>query len=224
MLLILILAVPLLTALLCVGVKSRRWLEQLNLACFIAMTGLALAVGTEVARTRQMEALGGFLYADALSALVVGLTAFIALVCGVYAIGYFRDDERRQKINLTQLRVYYTLTPLFTGAMLLVTLANNLGVMWVAIEATTLASVLLIAFYNQKTSLEAAWKYIMIGSVGISLALFGTILTYYSAVDVLGKDAPNSLDWSVLAGLAGKFNPKVMRLAFIMVLLGYGTK
>ena len=73
--------------------------------------------------------------------------------------------------------------------MLLVVLANNLGVMWVAIEGTTLASVLLIAFYNQPSSLEAAWKYIIIGSVGISLALFGIIVTYYSAVDVLGADA-----------------------------------
>ena len=98
----------------------------------------------------------------------------------------FAPTTRAGKITEAQLRRYYVLTPLFVGVMLLVPLADNLGVMWVAIESTTLASVLLVTFYNQKTSFEAGWKYIIIGSVGISLALFGTIFTYYSAVGVLG--------------------------------------
>jgi hydrogenase-4 component F len=106
---------------------------------------------------------------------------------------------------------------------------DNLGVMWVAIEATTLASVLLVTFYNQRTSFEAGWKYIIIGSVGISLALFGTVLTYYSAIDysamgVSGVEAGSGLNWSVLVPLAEHFNPAAMRLAFIMVVVGYGTK
>ncbi len=103
----------------------------------------------------------------------------MSLVCSIYAVGYFRRDEATGKISRAQLRHYYVLTPLFVGAMLLVPLADNLGVMWVAIESTTLASVLLVTFYNQKTSFEAGWKYIIIGSVGISLALFGTVFTYY---------------------------------------------
>jgi hydrogenase-4 component F len=108
--------------------------------------------------------------------------------------------------------------------MFLVPLADNRGVMWVAIEGATLGSVLLVAFYNQKTSFEAAWKYIMIGSIGISLALFGTLFTYYSAVNVLGNNTQHGMNWSVLAGIAEKFDPKAMRLAFILVLIGYGTK
>ena len=99
--------------------------------------------------------------------------------------------------------------------MLLVPLADNLGVMWVAIESTTLASVLLVTFYNQKTSFEAGWKYIIIGSVGISLALFGTVITYSSAVGVLGEHAAHGMNWSVLVEIADKFNPKAMRLAFV---------
>ena len=122
------------------------------------------------------------------------------------------------------MRHYYVLTPLFVCAMLLAPLADNLGVMWVAIESTTLASVLLVTFYNQKTSFEAGWKYIIIGSVGISLALFGTVFTYSSAVGVLGADTQQRMNWSVLVDIADKFNPKAMRLAFMMVLLGYGTK
>jgi len=155
---------------------------------------------------------------------VIGLTAFVALTCGIYAVGYLRRDRRDGRITVAQLRRYYVLTPLFVAVMMLVPLADNLGVMWVATEGCTLASVLLVTFYNQKTSFEAGWKYIIIGSVGISLALFGTVLTYYSAVGVLGADTQHGMNWSVLAGIAARFDPNAMRLAFILVLLGYGTK
>ena len=82
--------------------------------------------------------------------------------------------------------------------MLLVALANNLGVLWVAIEGTTLASVFLVTFYGRETSLEAAWKYAIIGGVGLSMALFGTILTYYAAHQIMGTDTLAGLNWSVL--------------------------
>jgi hydrogenase-4 component F len=148
----------------------------------------------------------------------------VALVSSIYSIGYFRNDVRAARISGKQLRRYYVLTPLFIAAMLFVPLADNLGIMWVAIESATLASVLLVTFYNQKTSFEAGWKYIMIGSVGISLALFGTLFTYYSAVNVLGSNPQHGMNWSVLMDVADKFDPRAMRLAFILVLLGYGTK
>src|SRR5205823_5180285 len=123
-----------------------------------------------------------------------GLTGFVSLVCAIYAVGYFRRDESEGRVTQAQLRHYYVLTPLFVCAMLLAPLADNLGVMWVAIESTTLASVLLVTFYNQKTSFEAGWKYIIIGSIGISLALFGTVFTYYSAVGVLGPKTQGGMN------------------------------
>ena len=196
----------------------------MNLLAFAALVPLALKIAADVLAQGTVSALDGFLRADALSALVIILTTFIALACAIYSIGYFRADARAKKITELQLRRYYALTPLFVAVMLLVPLADNLGVMWVAIESGTLSSVLLVAFYNQKTSIEAAWKYIIIGSIGISLALFGTIFTYYSAVNVLGAETQHGMNWSVLAGIADKFDPKAMRLAFILVLLGYGTK
>jgi hydrogenase-4 component F len=156
--------------------------------------------------------------------LVIGLTAFVALICAVYAVGYFRRDKQEGRVTEPQLRRYYFLTPIFVSAMLLAPLADNLGVMWVAIESTTLASVLLVTFYNQKTSFEAGWKYIIIGSVGISLALFGTVITYSSAVEVLGEHPQQGMNWSALVQIADRFNPTAMRLAFVLVLLGYGTK
>jgi hydrogenase-4 component F len=225
--LVLLLAVPLVAALLCQVTQSRTWWERLNLLAFAIIAGLAGCLGLDIARQgsgAQVTVLGGFLRADALSALVIGLTAFVGLACSIYAVGYFRRDQQEGRVTEAQLRHYYVLTPLFVFAMLLAPLADNLGVMWVAIESTTLASVLLVTFYNQKTSFEAGWKYIIIGSVGISLALFGTVITYSSAVGVLGTHAGQGMSWSVLVEIADKFNPTAMRLAFVMVLLGYGTK
>ncbi|MBI3848859.1 MAG: hydrogenase 4 subunit F [Verrucomicrobia bacterium] len=220
----LLLLIPVCGGLLCLVTSTRVWWERSNLLAFLLLVPLAFLVGADVLQHGAVSALGGFLRADALSALVIGLTVFVALACAIYAVGYLREDVRAGRITEAQLRRYYVLTPLFVASMLLVPLADNLGVMWVAIESTTLASVLLVTFYNQKTSFEAGWKYIIIGSVGISLALFGTVITYYSAVDVLGVDTHQGMNWSVLVQVAEKFDQRAMRLAFILVLLGYGTK
>jgi len=187
-----------------------------------------------VLRSGPVSLWDGFFYADALSALVVLLSAFVSLVCSIYAVGYFRHEESRGVLQeakevggrfaIDKLREYYTLTPFLVFAMTLVALANNLGILWVAVEGTTLASVFLVMFYGRDTSLEAAWKYAIIGGVGLSMALFGTILTYYSAYGALGTDTLAGLNWSVLAGNAAQFDKPTMRLAFILILLGYGTK
>jgi len=224
MTLLLLLLIPLCAGLLCLATNSCAWWERLNLIAFALVAGLTFKVAGDVVKQGTVTALGGFLRADALSALVLALTGFVSLACAIYAVGYFRKDEKDGRVTHAQLRRYYVLAPLFVGAMLLVPLADNLGVMWVAIESTTLASVLLVTFYNKKTSFEAGWKYIIIGSVGISLALFGTVFTYYSAVGVLGPETRGGMNWSVLVGVADKLNPQAMRLAFVLVLLGYGTK
>jgi hydrogenase-4 component F len=208
----------------CLRLRHQRTWERLNLLTAVAVAGLAAALALEVETQGRVTALNGFLQIEALSALVIGLTSFVSLVCAIYAIGYFRRDQRDGRISEQQLRHYYVLTPLFVCAMMLVPMADNLGVMWVAIESTTLASVLLVTFYNKQTSFEAGWKYIIIGSLGISLALFGTVITYSSAVEVLGSHTGQGMNWSVLVQLADKFNPTAMKLAFVLVLLGYGTK
>ncbi|MCX6620859.1 MAG: hydrogenase 4 subunit F [Acidobacteria bacterium] len=212
--------------------RSRSAMETIHLLSALAGFASALLLAAEVLARGEVSCWNGFLFADALSALVVLLTAFVYLACAPYAIGYFRSDARNEVFgseesgasHLAKLRKYYTLTPLFAFSMFLVAVASNLGVMWVAVEGTTLASVFLISFYGRPTSLEAAWKYAMIGGVGLSMALFGTILTYYAAHQVLGTENLSALNWSVLASIAPSFDHTVMRLAFILVLLGYGTK
>ena len=183
-------------------------------------------------RSGAISLWNGFLYADSLSALVILLNATVALVCSVYAVGYLREDERSGALDddagssgaAFKLRKYYALTPLLVFSMLLVCLANNLGVMWAAIELTTLASVFLITFYGKVTSLEAAWKYAIIGGVGLSMALFGTLVTYYAGHKFPGSEGLSGLNWSVLAQQAGQLDKTSMRMAFVLVLLGYGTK
>jgi hydrogenase-4 component F len=108
--------------------------------------------------------------------------------------------------------------------MMFMAVANNLGVMWAAIEATTLVSVFLVTFYGKVTSLEAAWKYAVIGGVGLSMALFGTLVAYYAGHQLAGSDALVGLNWSVLAQHAELLDKTSMRLAFVLILMGYGTK
>ncbi len=234
MVLLWLLIVPLIAGPLAFVLRKRPKMEAVNLAAFGTELCLALVLAAQVLRGGPVSLWNGFLYADALSALTVLLAAFVSLLCSIYAVGYFRQDERDGvfqddqaligRLVIHKLREYYTLTPLFVFSMILVALANNLGILWVAIEGTTLASVFLVMFYGRETSLEAAWKYAIIGSVGLSMALFGTILTYYSAHRVLGIETLAGLNWSVLTGDAGQFDKATMRLAFILILLGYGTK
>src|SRR5229473_1899696 len=232
MLLTAILAVPLAAAGLSFAARKRPAMEAANLGAFGALLVLAVALVVRILRTGSISSWNGFLHADSLSALVVLLTAFVSLICSIYAIGYFRDDERNQvfeedilgAVTISKLRKYYSLTPLFIFSMLVVALADNLGVMWVALEATTLTSVFLVTFYGRTTSLEAAWKYAIIGGVGLSMALLGTILTYYSAHNVLETETLAELNWSVLVAHASQFDKTTMKLAFILILLGYGTK
>ena len=158
MLLTLLVLVPLLAGALCWRLREPVLLERINLLAFAVNAVLAVWLGVEVLARGTVERMGGFLRADSLSVLVVGLNAFVALACGIYAVGFLREELRLGKINTALLRRYYVLTPIFVGTMMAVPLFNNLGLLWVAIESTTLASVLLVRYYNQKSSLEAAWK------------------------------------------------------------------
>ena len=230
MILFLLLLVPLAAGFSSALAQTRRAMERINLAGFATTLVLSVVLAGQVLRGGPVALWNAFLYADHLSALVCLLTASVALVCAVYAVGYLRADERSGAFDdegpasASKLRKYYTLTPLFVFAMLLVATANNLGVMWVAIEATTLASVFLVTFYGKLTSIEAAWKYAIIGGVGLSMALFATVLAYYAGHGLPGADTLAGLNWSVLVGRAGQLDPTTMRLAFILALLGYGTK
>lgn len=225
MLLTSILCVPLGVGLLCLLARPRGVLELLNVAGFAVLLTLGVKVVKIVLATDGgvCTAWGEFLRADALSAWMVLLIAVVSLASSLYAVRYFRRDLADATVTERRFREFYVLTPLFAAGMLLVVLANNLGVMWIAVEAMALSSVFLVALYNRETSLEAAWKYVMLGSLGLVLALFGTIFTYAAAIGRTGGAMP-SFDWSRLLAMAPRLDHHLMTLAFVFVVVGYGTK
>ena len=162
-----------------------------------------------------------FFYADILSGYFVLLVAIVSFASALYSISYISDDLTEGTISNKESKLYYILFNLFVFTMLFTAVVNNLGIVWVAIEMTTLTSAFLVGFYNKEKSIEAAWKYIIICSVGISFALLGTILFYYT-VSVHG--GVRSLNWTDMVSVASKLDPKVLKIAFIFILVGYGTK
>ncbi|HEU0009207.1 MAG TPA: proton-conducting transporter membrane subunit [Verrucomicrobiae bacterium] len=226
MLLSSILCAPLVVGLLCLVARPRGLVEGLNIVGFLTVLvlGVKLLKAVLASHGAPVTEWAEFLRADALSAWMVLLISVVSLATSLYAVRYFRRELAEAAVTERRFREFYVLTPLFTTGMLLVVLANNLGVMWIAVEATALSSVLLVALYNRKSSLEAAWKYVMLGGLGLVLALFGTIFIYAAAVGKTGGETLPSFNWSRLLALAPRLDPRLITLAFIFVLIGYGTK
>jgi hydrogenase-4 component F len=207
-------------------VAPRRLVELLAIGATLAELAISLWLGSRVLAAGRVIELGGWLAADGLSVVVVLITAGIGAAAAAYSVTYLREDMRERDLDrgtgLADVRRYYALIHLFLLTMFVVSLANNLGLLWVAIEGATLASLFLVSFYRTREALEAAWKYVVVGSVGIALALFGTVLVYAAAVPVLG--VTYDMNWTTLATVAPRLDGSVMLLAFLFLLVGYGTK
>ena len=165
--------------------------------------------------------LWGWVYIDALSVFFLLTTALVSFASSVYSIGYISAEVEEKEISPRKAAAYFQLFNLFSLAMLVIPLLNNLALVWIAIEMTTLISAFLVGFHNVKESIEAAWKYIIICSVGITFALLGIIFFYYTS----SKDAGvRSLEWLPMLSGSGFFDPKIVKLALIFIFVGYGTK
>jgi hydrogenase-4 component F len=218
-----ILLVPVAAGLGCLALRNWRVMIMINGLAFGATLGLSIALLRQVLAHGVVTEWHEFLYADALSAWMALLISAVSLGTSLYAGRYFERDLEEKAIAPGRVREFCVLTPFFGAGMFLVVVANNLGVMWAAVEATALSSVLLVALYNHRTSLEAAWKYVMLGSLGLALALLGTVFVYAAAC----KDNPQplpSFNWSHLMAAADQFEPRLIKLAFLLALIGYGTK
>jgi hydrogenase-4 component F len=183
----------------------------------------AAAISVSVSRDGPSLAFDEWVYVDALGVIVADLVAVVGLLAIVNSQPYIQRELEHGEIDARHARRYYALVLGFLGAMLAVPVSNNLGAMWIAIEAATIVSALLVSIHRDRAGLEAAWKYLILGSVGIAFALFGTMMTFYAAEPILG-DSGDALNWTTLRDAAGQLNPEVMRLAFVFVLVGYGTK
>lgn len=217
-----LLLLPIFTGMLCFFAKTRKQVEMISIAGSAVTLLLGLVLTAEVFRYDVIVSWKDALFADAFSAFIVLIVSIVGFVASLYSIGYMGHELKHGTIDIKRLRIYYALFHTFMFTMLLVGVTNNLG-LWIAIEMTTLVSALLMILYSKKSSVEAAWKYMIICTVGITFALFGTILTYYAAVNVLGE-TDEALNWTSLIAYADKFDPTIMKLAFIFILIGYGTK
>jgi len=219
----LLLLAPLFTAVCCLFPLGSRWWERINVLGAL-LTGIAaLYCSLNVFLVGNIDRTQAFLVIDQLSAVLVLIIGIVGTTCCLYTVSYLRSDLKNGELTERQVGRFFGLLHLFVATMYLAVLADNLGVMWVAIEFTTIVSALLVGFYGNKAALEAAWKYIIICTVGIAFAMLGIILTFYAARGVLGSDEI-SLSWRFLYPVAAKLDPSLMKLAFIFILVGYGTK
>ncbi len=217
------LLVPLVTAVLGALPGPRRLKEGCLVGGLTTTFAVSLAAAGEFLRGSPPAAFGDALRVDGLSALVLVLSAFVGMLSGAYSVGYLRRNEARGLVSPWRRRELEALVPVYVFAMLLVSVSNNLGILWIAVELTTLASVFLVAFHNRDTSLEAAWKFLVLGSLGLGFALLGTVLLFASGRGILGEGM-SGLHWTRLMALARELHPFTLKLGVIFALIGYGTK
>jgi hydrogenase-4 component F len=166
---------------------------------------------------------GGYLFIDDLNIVFIVLNTFVGFTTSVFSATYIAHELESGKLTPAYLRFYHAMYQVMMFGMNLAFVSNNIGLMWVAVELATLSTVLMVGIYRTPAALEAAWKYFILGSVGIALALFGTILVYVAAQPVVGEGA-DAMVWTVLVENAAGFDPALLNVAFIFLLLGYGTK
>ncbi len=166
---------------------------------------------------------GRYVLVDDLNIVFIVLGSFVGFTTSVFSASYIDHEIEIGRLTPTNLRFYHAMYQTLMFAMNLALLANNIGLMWVAIELATLTTVLMVGIYRTHNALEAAWKYFILGSVGIALALFGTILVYMAARPVIGEGR-DAMVWTILVEHAAAFDPALLNVAFIFLLLGYGTK
>jgi hydrogenase-4 component F len=220
--LVLLVAAPVMAGLGSLLVRQRRTIEVLQCIQAGAMFAAATLVAQQVIAAGTVS-VGVFLQADALSAWLDLIIGVVGGTGTLYAVGYVGEEMDREHLSLRRYSHFFCLFDLYLGAMLLAVNIENIAIMWIAIEGSTLSAALLIGFDRSKAALEAGWKYVILSSVGIALALFGTILVYYSSEHVLGVSS-EALRWSQLYRVAEGLDPGAIKIAFIFALIGYGTK
>jgi hydrogenase-4 component F len=219
---LLLLLPSLLGALVAIIVRPfRAWAGWLNAFVSFLACAAALSFAGRVVSQNDVFVFGPgeFLRVDSLSALLTILVTTVATFTLFLSPGL----GQQTRYDESQLRRYHIFINLFVFSMLVSVTANNVGIMWVALEATTVFSALIIPLRLSKESIEASWKYILIGSVGIALAFAGTVLSYFDFVALSGP-VENALNWPVLRATAPLLHPEVMRMSFVFILIGYGTK
>jgi len=209
------------TAAVCALAPRERTISPASIAGSAVVLAAALAMAVAVGTDGPIRY--GPWYIDGLSTLFSVTIAVVSLAVSMYSRGYLGFERREGILTTRGERYYYAAVHSFAAVMLLTCTVSSLGMMWIMIEATTLISAFLVGYYRNEQATEAAWKYIMICSVGITLALMGLMLVYASASGVLGSES-GALDWPVLMAAASMLDPELMKVAMVFAVIGFGTK
>ncbi len=220
----LVLGIPLFGAVLLAFVGARRLAAELNVAISLATLVAAGALVLRVIGHGPMTVAQEQFFVDPFNVFLIALTTLVGFTTAVFSRPYMRIEQDHGRLSARGLRMYHSMYQMFMTAMLVALSTNNMGLLWVAMEAATLSTVLLVSLYRTRASIEAAWKYFILCGVGIALALFGTILLYFAAERRLGGDGMSALLWTHLNAVKGQLDPTVIGLAFVFLLVGYGTK
>ena len=212
-----VLAVPAFAAALFAALPAYRLTARLN----VLATTLTLLCALSLFLGKPQP--NSYLLVDDLNSTFIVLSTFVGFTTSIFSASYIGHELDIGRLTPQSVRFYHAMYQVLMFAMNLALIANNIGLMWVAIELATLTTVLMVGIYRTHEALEAAWKYFILGSVGIALALFGTILVYMAARPVVGEGL-DAMVWSVLVKRAGAFDPALLNVAFVFLLLGYGTK
>ena len=212
-----VLLIPAVAACLLAALPGYRLTARLNVVA--TLLTFATAVSLFIVEPKS----GPYLLVDDLNKVFIVLTTFVSFTTSVFSASYIEHEIEIGRLKLTYVRFYHSMYQVMMFGMNLALVANNIGLMWVAIEMATLTTVLMVGIYRTHEALEAAWKYFILGSVGIALALFGTILVYMAATPVIGEGL-SAMVWTVLVTKASQFDPALLNVAFVFLLLGYGTK
>jgi hydrogenase-4 component F len=218
-----VLGFPLVGGLVLAAIGERREAPAVNVAASLLTFIAAAALTVRVIDDGPLLVVHRQLFVDSFNVFLVALTAFVGFTTAIFSRPYMRIEQEHGRLSAGRLRLYHSMYQLFNFTMLLALLTNNMGILWVALEAATLTTVLLVSLYRTAASLEAAWKYFILCGVGIAQALFGTILLFFAAEKLLGAEG-GALLWTELDRVKGNLEPTVLSLAFVFLLVGYGTK
>lgn len=221
MTLLFLIITPLIAALASMIVRKRTGALELIAAIAAPVEIISALIAINEVSLNKSYTYNSFFSIDALSAIILLITTTIGFATAFYSIGYIREEVRKQIIDFHKIKEYYILFHLFLTVMFLAIVTVNPVIMWLAVEGTTLSTAFLISFYNKQSSMEAAWKYLIINTIGLLLAFFGTIL-YFTASQNLISD--KLIDWQTLSLSAALLNPLLAKIAFIFIVIGYGTK
>jgi hydrogenase-4 component F len=223
MTILILLGVPLFASAVLAFIGDRRLAPEVNIFGSAATFAAGLWLALEVYARGPMLAGGKFFFVDAFNVYLSVLTSFVSMTTAIFSRRYMRREREHGRVGHVGMRFYHAMFQLFIFAMLLCLLTNNVGVLWISMELATLSTVLLVSLYRTPTAIEAAWKYFILCGVGIAQALFGTVLLYFAAEKVLGEGG-DALLWTNLSRVSGSLEPTVLSLAFVFLMVGYGTK